>query len=96
MSKKHHAIGGPSGLMKHNGKFATFDAAEHTSDTDTAITKLFEQYEKDLTEWERNYLSDVYGRSPLTRKQHIKVFKIRKRLEKLNSPPVDVAAGSST
>ena len=33
-----------------------------------------------LTPWEQKFVSDVYGQSPLTRKQHITVFKIHKKL----------------
>lgn len=88
--------GGQAGFLGKHGKFVTCDPAEHESSTDTIIIDLLKHYLKQLSKWEITFLSDIYSNAPLSRKQHIKVNKIKKRIEKLNSPPVDVAAGSST
>ena len=58
----------------------SFDPATHKSDTDKKISRLMEPHVfPNLNEWERNFAMGMYGKAPLTRKQHMKVWEIYKK-----------------
>lgn len=76
MSKEIHAVGGPTDLLKAGGKFATFDPAECTTTTQCKIYDLLKNHTEQLSQWEYSFLVDVWNKEPLTRKQHIKVYRI--------------------
>ena len=92
--KRAGQMGGAAGFLGKHGKFVTCDPAEHESTTDQIIMELLKDHEQDLSKWEKSFLSDIYSNAPLSRKQHIKVHKIQKRIRQLNGPPVDAAAGA--
>ena len=79
MSKKqHHAIGSASQLMKHNGKYASYDPAE-TTKTDDKIRNLLEKHATELTNNEHEFVISIYGEGKLTRRQHIWLTNIIKK-----------------
>lgn len=65
----------------------TFDAAEHEGGTGKVIQHLFAAHESALSPWEMGFLSDIYGKEPLTRKQHITVYRIHKRFHSEEAKP---------
>lgn len=73
-------LGGQAAFMKKGGKFATYDPAEKTSETDKIIVQLLSNHSKELTNWERDFLTSIYGQSPLTKKQNWLVVRIKNRI----------------
>ncbi len=60
----------------------TFDSATHVTDTDKTIGDLLrEDTIQLLTVWEREFLMNLYGQAPLTRRQHIGIWRIKKKYE---------------
>jgi len=57
-----------------------FDPATHTTETDKKIRHLLsDTVIIRLNDWERNFVMNVYGCCPLTRKQHIQVSKMYRK-----------------
>ena len=58
----------------------SFDAATHKTSTDEKIRFLLEDHTIHLlNDWEQQFLMDVYGKVPLSQKQHIKVARIYRK-----------------
>jgi hypothetical protein len=58
----------------------SFDAATHKTSTDDKIRVLLEDRTIHLlSDWERQFLMDIYGKVPLSQKQHIKVARIYRK-----------------
>ena len=79
--KRDNTIGGSMQLMRKgtNGPaFDTYDSAEHLKGTQALIVDVMKIYDS-LTEWEKNFICDVYGQEPLSRRQHITIYKIHKK-----------------
>jgi hypothetical protein len=79
-SERGEGVGGPVETVA-DPNAPSFDPAAHSTATDEKIRTLFSgQYAPQLTPWEVGFLSEVYGASKLTRKQHIRVWAIYKRV----------------
>ena len=69
-------IGGPTQITTDPDS-PSFDPATHEGGTDKKIRFLLEDHTIHLlSPWERNFLMEVYGKVPLSKKQHITVAKI--------------------
>jgi len=78
-SKMGEGIGGKVQVTRDPNS-PTFDPAEKLGATEQKIAWLVaNERVKELSSWELSFLSDVYGRSPMTRAMHIKVAKIFKK-----------------
>ena len=75
-SKFGEGIGGPASVVEDPND-PSFDPSTHKTGTDTKIRVLLDFHTIHLlTDWERQFLMDVYGKVPLTKKQHIRVWSI--------------------
>jgi hypothetical protein len=75
-------IGGPVAYVRDPNS-PSYDPAAHWGETDEKILFLLSDEVNHLVdEWERRFLLDIYGRSPLTRAQHIKVSRIYDKYHK--------------
>lgn len=78
MSKKEKGIGGPM-LLCADPNQPSFDPATHMDATAKKLIWLCDNAWDNMTEWERVFCQSVYGKVPLSRKQHIIVSKIHKQ-----------------
>lgn len=75
-SQYGEGTGGTSSVTDDPDK-PSFDPALHVTGTDKKIEYLLCPHTISLlSDWERDFLLDVYGKSPLSRKAHIKVSTI--------------------
>ena len=65
----------------------SYDPATCFDDTTKKITWLCEHAWDKMTSWEQKFCQDVYGKSPLTRKQHIHVHRIYRKFNPPASTP---------
>ncbi len=78
-SEYGEGTGGPCQVTDDPNR-PTFDAAEKRDSTDAKIEFLVSPHTiEELSDWERQFVMDVYGQRPLTRKQHMKVASIYKK-----------------
>jgi len=78
-SRFGEGVGGACNVVT-DANAPSFDPAEHKSQTDKKIRMLMsDEHLSKLSDWERSFLMDVYGVSPLSRKQHIRVWTIFKK-----------------
>jgi hypothetical protein len=85
-SKWGEGIGGKV-QQTDNPDSPSYDPAESFSDTDSKIVWLLDDGQVGfLSEWERGFLMNVYGESPIPPKAHKKVssiaYKVKKMIEK--------------
>lgn len=79
-SKFGEGVGGAVGVTDDPND-PSYDPATHKSGTDQKIRVLLgEPYLATLSPWEINFLGEMYGKERGTRKQHITVSKIYKRV----------------
>ena len=72
-------IGGPVSSTDDPNN-PSFDPSQHKSETDKKIRFLLEPHTIDrLTECVKDFLLNVYGQVPLSKKQHMRVWKIYKK-----------------
>ena len=83
MSKSGHKsaglIGGPTEMCADPNN-PTFDPATHFGGTMQKAYWLCENAYDKMTSWEQEFIQSVYGMERLSKKQHITVYKIHKRL----------------
>lgn len=72
-------VGGATDFLRSDGTFSTFDKAEFTSPTQHKICELLTNCIDRLSEWEKAFLIDIYNQEPLSKKQHIKVYRLYKQ-----------------
>ena len=78
-SKMGEGTGGTSNVVADPND-PSFDAAKHETKTDAKIRFLCsEPVLCLLTDWERNFVMECYGKVPLSKAQHIKVSRIYKK-----------------
>ncbi len=89
-SRFGEGIGGPVTVVEDPND-PSFDPSTHKTGTDDKIKFLLADHTIHLlNDWERQFLMDVYGKVPLTRKQHLRVSSIyRKHTQPAESVPVD-------
>jgi len=89
-SKFGEGIGGTVSVVE-DPNAPSFDPSTHRSGTDEKIKFLLADHTIHLLdEWERQFLIDVYGKVPLTKKQHLRVSSIyRKHTQPAESLSVD-------
>lgn len=76
--RKRQGIGGPSQIASDPDR-PTFDPATHESRTDRKIHELLADKLSELTEWEHNFLLQMYGNVPITPRQHKMIGRLHKR-----------------
>ncbi len=81
-SQHGEGVGGPV-TETDDPNNPSFDPATHNK-TDDKIRYLLD---KQLTQWEREFLMQVYGQVPLSRKQHIRIAKIYGRCTQTAAAP---------
>ena len=82
-SKYGEGIGGPvRSVVDPNNP--SYDPATCMDDTQKKIIWLCERAITKMTPWEKNFVMEIYGQSPLSRKQHITVWKIFKQYSEEN------------
>ena len=57
----------------------SYDPATRLDDTARKVIWLCENAWDRMTQWERDFCQSVYGASPLSRKQHIRVWALHKQ-----------------
>jgi hypothetical protein len=78
-SQHGEGIGGPIQQVEDPNN-PSFDPATRTTSTEKRIQYLLEPHTIHLlSDWERNFLMEVYGQAPLSRKVHLKVASIFKK-----------------
>lgn len=78
-SKFGEGVGGATSVTGDPNK-PSFDAASHKTSTDEKIRLLLDEHTSHLmNDWERNFVMEMYGKAPMTQKQHMKVARIYKK-----------------
>ena len=78
-SRMGEGTGGTSSVVEDPNN-PSFDAATHKTSTDDKIRFLCDEHVLVLlNDWERNFVMECYGKVPLSKAQHIKVWKIYKK-----------------
>ena len=78
-SKRGEGVGGPVEVTSDPNS-PSFDPATHNTSTDKKIRELLDdEIIGKLSEWERQFLLDVYAADRPTRRVHITVWKIHKK-----------------
>jgi len=80
---KKGTYGTATGLLKKGGKFSTIDPAEEMSKNDTIIIWLLKTQQIRLSEWEKEFLTNIYGLTKLTDNQQSKLDQILGNLKKV-------------
>lgn len=75
MSKYGEGTGVPMGACDDPNN-PSYDPATCYNASVKKMIALCENAWENMTKWERDFVMDVYGKSPLTRKQHITISKI--------------------
>lgn len=57
----------------------SYDPAMCNDATTKKLVWLCERAWERMTAWERKFCQEVYGKSPMTRRQHIQVWKIHRK-----------------
>lgn len=84
-SKHGEGIGGPVQDVE-DPNAPSFDPATHQSATDEKIRFLLSDNTRHLlTPWELSFAMEMYGKVPLSRKQHIKIYGLYKKHAQRNS-----------
>ncbi|NDD52361.1 hypothetical protein EBZ39_00515 [bacterium] len=83
-SKMGEGAGGTSSVTADPNN-PSFDVAAHETKTDAKIRFLCgERVVGLLTDWERNFVMECYGKVPLSKAQHIKVARIYQKYRAAN------------
>ena len=78
MSKWGEGTGVPMSACADPNK-PSYDPATRLDDTARKVMWLCENAWDRMTKWERGFCQSVYGASPLSRKQHVRVWVLHKQ-----------------
>ena len=78
MSKWGEGTGVPMSACADPNK-PSYDPATRLDDTARKVIWLCENAWDRMTQWERDFCQSVYGASPLSRKQHVRVWALHKQ-----------------